>query len=50
MLDSLQPSIPLSMSDLSGCHFQAVAPKLLIRALNVGDLFPKTPNLVPKNL
>jgi hypothetical protein len=49
-LDCLQPFIPLSVSDLSICTITTVAPKLLIRLSNVSDLFPETPNFIPKNL
>ena len=49
MLNSLQSLTPLSVSDLHICSIPAVTPKLLIQLLNVSDLHPETPNLVPKN-
>jgi hypothetical protein len=49
MLNFLQPLTPLSMSELNTCFVPAVTPILLIRLLNVSDLHPETPNLVPKN-
>jgi hypothetical protein len=49
MLDRLQALVPLSVRDLSLCSIPALAPKLFIQLLNVSDLFPETPDLVPKN-
>ena len=49
MLNSLQPLASLSVSDLNTCSVPAVTPKLLIQLLNVGDLHPEKPDLVPKN-
>jgi len=49
LLDSLQPFIPLSVSDLSRGSIPTVAPKLLVCLLNGSNLFPQPPNLVPQN-
>jgi hypothetical protein len=49
MLNFLQPLTPLSMSELNTCFVPAVTPILLIRLVNISDLHPETPNLVPKN-
>jgi hypothetical protein len=49
MLNCLQPSIPLSMSDLNVCPGPALTPKPLVGFLNLGDLQSEARNLVAKN-
>ena len=50
LLDCLQPFIPLSVGDLSCGSIPTVTAELLVCSLNGSDLFPETPNLIPKNL
>jgi len=49
LLDRLQPSIPLSASNLSICPVSAITPNFLIQPLNLSDLFSQATDLLPKN-
>jgi hypothetical protein len=49
MLNCLQPSIPLSVSDLNVCPTPALTPKPLVGFLNLGDLQSEAPNFFAKN-
>src|SRR5215467_11676445 len=48
-LNTLQPFLPLAVSDVGFCSLLPSEPILFIRRLNVSDFRPKTRNLFPKN-
>lgn len=50
LLNFLQPFLPLPVRDLGLGRMSAPKPVLLIQLLNLGNLRPQTPDLIPQNL
>jgi hypothetical protein len=49
LLDSLQPFIPLAVSDMSTWLISALTAILLVQLLNLSNLHSETPDLFPQN-
>lgn len=49
LLDSLQPFMPLAVSDLSLCFISASTPILFTQRSKVGDLLAQAPHLFAKD-
>lgn len=49
LLNGLEPFMSLAVSDLSLGSIPIGSTILLVRLLNVGDLFPEAPDFIPQN-